>query len=348
MSLDSIFDGIVSKENEYTQLFCNMMGRYDDFRGRVLKLLLGNGMTVGGEEQIEVQDRSSEAGCPDIKISSADLYVLIEVKTDPKCPLSKYQDLVWEGGTFTGYAGEACKQNKKKSRVLVYLVPQGWEQWKWLEQKRESLKSKLNAVRLDVQIKSWEDLLKAAEQASCASAPLMEEFIKLMAKTFKPLKFDKEELDILFSARSQTAYDAVIKAMMIVDRVREFARAKGYGSQIEGKVVKFQEYGVYFKTVRGEDLLWFGIFSFTDGTDASRFSFGVYDGWHDKVLKTFDAAALKGKKIKYGKWAMAYFRRELLESADPAKAIWDELEPLLAALEQSLSKRKATAATSGA
>jgi hypothetical protein len=128
MASGAVFYKLVNKEDDYTQLLCNLMQRNADFRNRVLRLFLSEKSASGVKpNHIQPQCVLPECGRPDVVIRTPELCAVVEVKTDTKRPLSPNQEPASYGQKeLKGYVG-FLRGYKVREQWLVFLVPQNWE-----------------------------------------------------------------------------------------------------------------------------------------------------------------------------------------------------------------------------
>ena len=102
----SVFYKIAKKEDDYTQLLCNLMQRHgaEDFRLAVLSKLLCDPVLASQiePEQIRTQVVVPGVGRPDLVIDAQTVHAVIEVKLNPRRGCTYYQTPP-EDGTLYGY-----------------------------------------------------------------------------------------------------------------------------------------------------------------------------------------------------------------------------------------------------
>jgi hypothetical protein len=130
----STFYKVATKEDDYTQLLCNLMQRPEgrDFRTAVLSLLLGDPLLALSiePEQISTQIIFPGAGRPDLVITSSTMIAAIEVKITRHRSCTDNQDL--SDDSLDGYWG-FLKEAPKARKILSLVVPRDW---KYLEENR--------------------------------------------------------------------------------------------------------------------------------------------------------------------------------------------------------------------
>jgi len=107
----SIFHKVATKEDDYTQILCNLMKRQEgkELRTSVLSMILGNSDLASqvSPDQIDTQVSMREAGRPDLIVESPVVYAVIEVKLNPRRGLTAYHFFCFgycapEGPGFSG------------------------------------------------------------------------------------------------------------------------------------------------------------------------------------------------------------------------------------------------------
>src|SRR5207302_1969768 len=112
----------------------------------------------------------------------------------------------------------------------------------------------------------WENVL-ALLATSSPEHVLLEEFRNLLARNFRGLSFNSEDLAMAFSKGFANVYQTVRKLEAVVSQLR--GKAKAYGYKVEATPEKEwrDEYGFYVKNQNGDYLLYFGIWlSFCEET----------------------------------------------------------------------------------
>ena len=128
---DSIFDKIVVHENDYTQLFCNLMERNAEFRSAMLTRLFSREVAdkidanpIQTQETLKTDGRSH--GRPDIYINTPQVCAIVEVKSDLGCSTTEQQRWSFSQEVeATGYA-RYLEQQMAAERWFVFLIPRGW------------------------------------------------------------------------------------------------------------------------------------------------------------------------------------------------------------------------------
>jgi hypothetical protein len=323
MSSDNVFDGIVAEENSYTRLLCNVMRISDDFRNGVLGRFLPSKLAsrIAGDS-IQTQVNLGEGGTPDIEMLARDLCVFIEVKSDPKCPLTANQELAFDvEREFKGYLGALSRRQGKK--WLVYLVPLNWVYLEQLKRSQNESAKKLSSAGIKIHIMHWEDILKIS-QCDCTKPtnPLVNEFGKLLASQFGPFKLKQEEVEMLLSKDFPAACRTVLKLQGLVERIAQKAKETGgYSVRFGNAELRDRdgpEYGYYLYNAKNKSpLLWFGV---EPGFSEQGFPICVvvyHDSDKEKKLQTALSSIQKA-----------------LGNDHPVEEIWKQLARLLEGFEK--------------
>jgi len=129
------FHKVATKEDDYTQILCNLMKRQEgkELRTSVLSMILGNSDLASqvSPDQIDTQVSMREAGRPDLIVESPVVYAVIEVKLNPRRGLTAYQ--------FGGYSIFFASATAPR-KVLAFLVPANWQYQQLLDKDLERFK----------------------------------------------------------------------------------------------------------------------------------------------------------------------------------------------------------------
>ena len=121
-SKPNIFHRLVTKEDDYTQLLCNLILRFSDFRRKTLALLFSEEIAnqfSEGQLNIDTQVNLPDHGRPDAAIRATDLLALLEVKVHANCGPGPNQNIDVEEPR--GYAAYLMGRSEPNC-WLVYLV----------------------------------------------------------------------------------------------------------------------------------------------------------------------------------------------------------------------------------
>ncbi len=326
MSRDSIFYKLVTNEDAYTQLLCNLMVRFGDFRRRVLGLFLNENQALRiARHEIRTQTRLLECGRPDILIHTAEICALLEIKVNLGRGLTTNQDLTTsDDADVKGYVRFLLDAHVPE-RLLVFLVPENWKHKIRVQSLLEFVKKKYPSIT--AKIVTWEQVLDTARTMNQPLDPFIEEFRMLLSDRFGPVIFSTEETDMLTNDFA-TAYRTVRKVEALVDETR--VRAGNDGSERTSQVERKDEYGVYFKNSEGKCVLWFGIWLEFCERKGFPLCFGIQDDWKQSVpkLEKSFAASCCDTPISFDGWTVIGIRPQTFHE-NPAEGIWRQLKPVL-------------------
>jgi hypothetical protein len=346
MTRNSVFYKLVTKEDSYTQLLCNLMTRCVDFRAHALRLLLLESQASSGLGRFDTQTRLPECGRPDIVIHTDEICALMEVKINPKRRLTAYQELPFCGDddtsdsftrkllTSKNYFGFLHRQRWAAEKWLVFLVPKDWRD-------RDRVQKLLVALKrthpdINTHIAYWESVVDIIRNTgSPITNPLLEEFGNLLAERFPLLQFSKEEASMLFSKDFVGPLVALRQLDEVVAQIWKEAKKSKLDST-EPKQPRKDEYGIYFK-VGKKWPLWFGVWTEFWKEEGKPLCFGIqHDPSGQAYIKAFKAS-YKGERMEFkdeegNVWTMGWVSQEDLESKDCAERVWSILKPVIQAI----------------
>jgi hypothetical protein len=246
--MGTIFEGVVRKENDHTNLLRNVMEKNQLAAASALSYLLEKKVSDTDAESFEFRTQcsfltASGREIPDLLVAGQDFRCIIEAKTDPELLLTSAQK--------NGY--KACFESAGE-RHLCFLVPDRWKGLKDVEQVRTSLQS----VDIFVHVRGWRGL--AAELNDTARS--LGDAILIEATDFWKWKFEGESMSPeekeFLSAWSGKQYKALRKLQKSIDQARNLFDAQGYETELETSYT--DSYGFYLKRARFY-LLWVGIWT---------------------------------------------------------------------------------------
>lgn len=234
----TIFDNIVVKENDHSNLLRNVMERDPKAAAVILTFLMGR--TVTNEEAASLVfhtqrcfDGKNGREIPDLVAEGGGFRYVIEVKVDPNLELTSGQE--------TGYL--ACITGELQTFVSL-LVPGEW--------KHQAPKG--------VSVRSWRRLITVLEDYSAKlTDSILDEVIAFWQSTFQAAQMDERERQYL-SEWSPVKYSAIGKLEKAVVQAKNLFVARGfdtagyYTEEIESA------FGFYLKR-DGKYLLWVGIWA---------------------------------------------------------------------------------------
>jgi hypothetical protein len=354
MSSESIFDRIVRDENDYTEILCHLLRISDDFRRRILRLLVPPKLAYGIRgENVRTQVVLEGYGKPDVHVVAPDICALVEVKHSRRCAPTDNQDPGGDlNGDLKGYL-RYLSGRPEVNRFLTYLVPRDWiylDQLKW---SLDNMGKQLHAVGIGVLIKHWDEVLGAIEPGGSEAAILVEEFRKLLDDQFGPFRFKREEIDMLFGKDFATHCEVVLKAEAVVEQIAIRARSRFEKDKVrrddnvrrdDKELEKGHEYGYFITTPNtGKWGLWFGI---SPGLAEIGFPicFAVRCS-RDKEnsLQAALKAVWKEEQREVDGW-LIWSSAAALKSTEPAEELWKRACHVFDYWVRPSSKRKAAAA----
>lgn len=119
--MQTIFESVVRKENDHTNLLRNVMERYPQVAASTLSYLVGRPVSEADAASFSFRTQCSFTGVdgrevPDLLVAGYDFRCLIEAKIDPGLDLTRAQQ--------GGYRG--CLESAGE-RHLCFLVPDKWQ-----------------------------------------------------------------------------------------------------------------------------------------------------------------------------------------------------------------------------
>jgi hypothetical protein len=243
--MSTIFDSVVTKENDHTSLLRNIMQRDSKAASAILSHLLKRDVSEKEAALFEFKTQHSFVGAngreiPDILVQGPSLCCLIEAKIDPALDLTPAQK--------EGY--RACF-TADGERHLVFLVPEDWQY-------------KKSATRVQAEVgddvlvttKTWQDLVAELEEFSKPLADeIFSEAIRFWKWRFEDKAMTPEEKQSL-SPWLGERYSAIRKLERTISRAKKLFDARGFDTEIETSDV--DSYDFYIKR-GGSYLLWVGI-----------------------------------------------------------------------------------------
>jgi len=313
---DSIFHKLVTKENSYSQLLCNLMNRGDRFCGMILALFLKEEAPFTGKIRVEGQKRLPKRhGQPDLVIETSEWYVIIEVKTERHCARTKRQEL----GATNGYLSHLRGIEDGRRVALIFLVPQNWKFKKAVE---SDAKQKHGRQGVSIAIRTWGELIRILPDEDRTNS-ILYHFRLLLEERFGSIKFEEEEVNALFN--SEIPIDTVLKLNAVLEGLRQKAGKRTATDMAMDK----DESGFYLR--KGKRwLLFVGCWqTFWNEGYHYPICFGTEDE-SPKVKKAFRDAfqrTYKAEAIAFGKWTMGWVPTEDFNGPDdPVEKIWGRLE----------------------
>lgn len=336
----SIFYKVATKEDDYTQILCNLIKRTEGeaFRTEVLSLLLDD-RTLASQipaKHIITQMVVEGVGRPDLVIDHAPKVLAItEVKLNPRRGCTDYQTPA-DDGTLNGYF-EFLSRTPADRKILTFLVPGNW---KLLGKMRDELKQfGLTNQSIKTKVVLWEDIFGLSGRFS--RDPLHREFWRLLDNDFSPLMFITAEVDMAINGGS-SPISTIIKAAYMVDEIAKKCKGSKYlfaGPQADKAG---EAYGLDFiRKVIGREggkelFFWFGIWSPYWENHGKALCFGVKDSWKAEKKAFLDVYSGRTQGFtnpddESDAWTLGWFpevQADLID-LDPVTKLWERLEPIL-------------------
>jgi hypothetical protein len=149
---DNIFQNIVSDENSFTELLCNMM-KYDHFKNTFLNFLgINDTINFDFDTQYRTKEYQSN-GRPDFVISSGIDFIFIEIKTG-NTNLTRNQP--------KGYLKELSSMTLE-NKYLYFILPKNYK----FEQELKIKIEKYNKNKIITKIFYWDDFFELLKNEKC-------------------------------------------------------------------------------------------------------------------------------------------------------------------------------------
>jgi len=245
----TIFDSLVKKENDHTNLFRDVMERHPKAASSALTYLLGRDVSDIEAAALDFRTQCSFVGpdgraVPDLLVEGPRFRCLIEAKIDPELGLSDQQQ--------NGY--KACF-NSLGEQHLCFLLPDGWKHSKSVAPIRESL----SPAGIAVHECNWRRLIKKLDETSeTLGDPILVEAVTFWKWRFEVQTMSSTERDFL-NAWQGEQYSAFRKLEKSIDQTKKlFDTRDEYETEPETSYAV--SYGFYVKRGR-RYILWIGIWS---------------------------------------------------------------------------------------
>lgn len=245
--MSTVFDRVVTKENDHTHLLRNIMERYPKAAAAILYFLLNREMSETEAASLEFLAQypfSDDEGreIPDILVEGNGFRCLIEAKIDSSLDLTD--------GQRRGYP--ACL-NKDGERHLVFLVPSDWKHIESANQVGPIL-----PANVKVHVKHWRDLIKSIESVLMPiTEDVLAEAIAFWKGWFQMELLTAHEREALMLWHKEE-FSAFRKLEQTVDKAKRLFDARGFETEFE--MVYSESYGFYIKRAKAY-LLYIGIWA---------------------------------------------------------------------------------------
>jgi hypothetical protein len=332
----SVFYKIATKEDDYTQLLCNLMQRPEgaSLRIKVLSLLLDPELaSIVAPNQIDTQVVITDAGRPDLIVESPEVRAAIEVKVNPHRRCTDYQ-VPSDDDSVEGYCGFLNRATASR-KILSFLVPRDWEFLPRTQDRLKSLHERNPSI--ETKIVFWERVLELSKDF--LSDPLHVEFWRLLESDFGSVKFEEEEIEVAVNCPG-LPIATIIKVGYVIDQIAEKCR-KEFSIDGPEHAKSGEQYGLEFYRVqrgsRGREktyFFWFGIWSPYWEKEGRALCFGITnekEAEKKAFERTYSGATEPFRDYTLGWVSEADFMSDA-SGSDPATKIWKWLKPVLDAV----------------
>ena len=178
---ETIFDNLVENEDDFTELFCNML-KFKEFKSIITKFFGINNKNV----VFDTQYRTKNNGRPDFVISYDNGIEFIEAKVG-NSKLTKNQP--------EGYINELLKMNEVNKK-LYFLIPKNYYYINELKSRIKNMK----ASKITIEIRYWEKLFEYCKSNSIYKKnDVFFEYYMLLKTWFgyETVIFNKKEKNIM-------------------------------------------------------------------------------------------------------------------------------------------------------
>lgn len=245
--MSTIFDNVVTSENNHTELLCNMMKRSPQMAGTSLSCFMEQKISEEDAAKFIYDTQHPFMGpdgrqIPDLKVLGENLQCLVELKIDPGLGLTPKQ--------LDGYA--SCFSIEKEDKHLCFLVPNDWKHSRVIAQ----ISNTLEGQRIHVHRCYWQDLIpKLSERVATIEDKLLKEVVSFWKWRFEIIQMTAEERESM-KTWSGEKYRAMRKLQKTIDEAKKLFDVRQY--QTESETAYVDTYGFYI--MRGNKyLLWVGI-----------------------------------------------------------------------------------------
>lgn len=250
--MHTIFDSLVTKENDHTNLLRNVMRQLPEAAACILTCLVDRDVSEAEAGRFEFLTQYSfwnadGRAVPDLLIEGLDFRCLIEAKINPEIPMTQAQ--------ARGYK-ECFKSGKE--RYLCFLVPEDWKHSERIEQIKKDFEGEI-----EVRLRSWREVIERLEKCSEAHENLvLTEVISFWKWRFGLLGMSDTETELLNEwsgdTLSRERFSAFRKLEKSINQAQNLFNKLGYETEAEHQFA--QSYGFYIKRDR-RYLLWLGIWT---------------------------------------------------------------------------------------
>jgi hypothetical protein len=245
--MSTIFDNLVTKENDHTQLLRNIMERDPKTAAAVLSHLICRDVSEVEAASLEFRTQCSFSGVngreiPDILVEGSGFRCLIEAKVDPTLELTD--------GQKAGY--QACLKGDGELH-LAFLVPSDWKHTASGEQVQT-----LVPATVRVHTSYWQELIGKLDEISASLTDnVLIEAIRFWKWRFQLEQMTTQERESLESWSAER-YSAVRKLEKTISQAKGLFDARNFETELETSFT--DSYGFYIKRAP-KYLLWVGIWT---------------------------------------------------------------------------------------
>jgi hypothetical protein len=283
--MNSIFDKIVRKEDDFTQLLCNLMGSSPAFHDCIASLFTMDGLHRSVEHfeasaQVNLRESQDDThrGRPDAVIKSASTIIYLEVKIERDCKMTVYQK---------DFYADGLSKIARRNRFLVFLTPDFWTDSSLIQEIE-------HGPEVSVRHITWSEVMEALGQLGKTDI-FVAEFYQLLQNKFGKITWNEEERKLALSDDFGTNIGAYRKLMRVVDDLKKCVdelpklRPAGFRTQWDPLL---EEYGFYLIKKR-QYIAWIGMWS----VGPTPISFTVSTSWvseHPKAASDLAATLSEG------------------------------------------------------
>lgn len=245
--MSTVFDSVVTKENDHTNLLRNIMERHPKAAAAVLSHLLSRDISEVDAASLEFTTQHPFSGfngreIPDILVEGRNFHCLIEAKVDPVLELTDGQKRGYRD--CFPYTGD-CH--------LSFLVPNEWKHIASLEQVRTVLPSTIS-----IHISYWRELIRRLEQVSKSlTDEVLNEAINFWKWRFQLEHMTPQERESL-NPWTEEKYSAIRKLEKTLAQAKGLFDARNFETELGTSDT--DSYGFYIKRGRSY-ILWIGIWT---------------------------------------------------------------------------------------
>ena len=247
--MPTIFDSVVTKENDHTNLLRNLMERNSKVAASILSCLMERPVSDSEAATFDYQTHQSFRGpdgreIPDILVTGNAVRCIIEAKVDPNLNLTPRQ----QSGYINCFPANG-------ERHLSFVVPYDWKHGNDVEVVRSTLQG--SGIRVSP-LHYWREVIDALQTASKElKDEVLNEAVTFWKWRFEPVHMTSDER-LSLQAWSASNYSAIRKLEKTIDQARELFAERGI--ETEPEISLIESHGFYIKR-GGFYLLFVGIWT---------------------------------------------------------------------------------------